>query len=56
MLKMLIVSLIIKFIDEYECKEIFYKNLTFLDSKTNIDYINSFDVNSLILPYKLIKI
>ena len=47
---------VIKFIDEYECKEIFYKNLTFLDSKTNIDYINSFDVNIIISDTKLGKL
>jgi hypothetical protein len=47
---------VIKFIDEYEGKEIFYKNLTFLDSKTNIDYINSFDVNIIISDTKLGKL
>ena len=47
---------VIKFIDEYECKEIFYKNLTFLDSKINIDYINSFDVNIIISDTKIGKL
>ena len=47
---------VIKFIDEYEGKEIFYKNLTFLDSKINIDYINSFDVNIIISDTKLGKL
>ena len=47
---------VIKFIDEYEGKEIFYKNLTFLDSKENIDYINSFDINIIISDTKLGKI
>ena len=37
---------VIKFVDEYECNEIYYKTLLFQDSKINIDYINCFDINN----------
>lgn len=34
-----------KFIDEYECKELYIKILSCFDSKVNIGYLNIFDVN-----------
>ena len=36
---------VIKFIDEYEYKELYNKSLTCFGPKINIDYLNSFDVN-----------
>jgi hypothetical protein len=47
---------VIKFVDEYECKEIYYKTLLFQYSKINIDYINCFDVNIIISDTKLGKV
>ena len=47
---------VIKFIDEFDCKEIYNKNLNFLDSKSNIDYINSFDVNIIMTDRNLGKL
>ena len=44
---------VIKFMDEYECKELYSKPLNFFDSKVNIDYINSFDVNIIMCDIKL---
>ena len=35
----------IKFISEYECKEIYYKLLDFIDFKLDINYIDTFDDN-----------
>lgn len=47
---------VFKFIDEFDCKEIYNKSLNFLDSKAkNIDYINSFDVNIIIADRNLGK-
>ena len=43
---------VIKFCDEYDCKEIFNKILNYKDSQTNIDYINSFDVNLILSDTK----
>ena len=47
---------VIKFVDEYECNEIYYKTLLFQDSKINIDYINCFDINIIISDTKLGKV
>ena len=47
---------VIKFVDEYECKELYNKGINCFDSKTNIDYINSFDVNIIMSDTKLGKI
>ena len=47
---------VIKFIDEFDCKEIYNKNLNFLDSKAkSIDYINSFDINIILADKNLGK-
>lgn len=45
---------VIKFIDEYEFKELYNKSLGFI-SKADIDYINSFDVNIIVADTKLGK-
>ena len=47
---------IIKFNDEFECQEIFNKTLKCFDSKVNIDYLNSFDVNIIMSDTNLGKI
>ena len=36
---------VIKFVNEYECKEIFFKILDFIESKVEIDYLDIFDNN-----------
>ena len=43
----------VKFIDENECKEIYDKTLTCLDSKVSIDFLNSYDVNLIMSDTKL---
>ena len=47
---------VIKFIDEFECKEIYNKPLKCFDSKVNIDYLNSFDDNIIMSDTNLEKI
>ena len=47
---------VIKFVDEYECKELYNKIINCFDSKVNINYINSFDVNIIMSDTKLGKI
>jgi len=36
---------VIKFINEYDCKEIFFKSLNFIDLKRDINYMDIFDNN-----------
>ena len=36
---------VIKFVNEYECKEIFFKTLDFVEPKVEIDYLDIFDNN-----------
>lgn len=36
---------VIKFVNEYECKEIFFKTLDFIESKVDISYLDIFDNN-----------